>query len=282
LSYDPGERHRKIETLVIQKRIGGDLRKYYRFRHDRWYGGVITADCAGCGLICKFCWVRQESILEGRGEGEFLSPQEAAEKILKLMKENKINQGRISGGEPTIGRAHLLQILNILQRRRVRFILETNGILIGEDETYAQELAVFPFVHVRVSLKGCNEEEFSRLTGADPKGFHLQIAALRNLVKAGVSVHPAVMLSFSGREATDQLYHTIWKIDPRLHSEIEKEEVILYPHVLEKLKRANLHYHSGHIPEKTGGTRENGEREEKEKTRDEDRGASRKIITKKQ
>jgi len=282
LSYDPVERHRKIEAHVIQKRIGGDLKKYYRFRHDRWYGGVITADCAGCGLICKFCWVRQESILEGRGVGEFLSPQEVAEKILKLMKENKINQGRISGGEPTIGRAHLLQILNVLQRRRVRFILETNGILIGEDETYAQELAVFPFVHVRVSLKGCTEEEFSRVTGADPKGFHLQIAALRNLVKAGVSVHPTVMLSFSGREATDQLYHTIWKIDPRLHSEIEKEEVILYPHVLEKLKRANLHYHSGHIPEKTGGTRGNGEREEKEETRNEDRGASRKIITKKQ
>ena len=65
MSYDPVERHRKIEAHVIQKRIGGDLKKYYRFRHDRWYGGVITADCAGCGLICKFCWVRQESILEG-------------------------------------------------------------------------------------------------------------------------------------------------------------------------------------------------------------------------
>jgi len=263
LSYDPVERHRKIESIVIQKRIGGDLKKYYRFRHDRWYGGVITADCAGCGLICKFCWVRQESILEGRGEGEFLSPEAAAEEILKLMKYKKINQGRISGGEPTIGRRHLLRILNVLQHRRVRFILETNGILIGEDETYAQELAVFPFVHVRVSLKGCTEEEFSRLTGADPKGFHLQLAALRNLMKAGVSVHPAVMLSFSGREATDQLYHTIWKIDPRLHSEIEKEEVILYPHVLEKLKREKLHYHSGHVPEKAGGPRkERGSRSE--------------------
>ena len=260
MSYDPIDRHGKIESLVVRKKIGGDLRKYYRFRHDRWYGGIITADCAGCGLTCKFCWVHQESILEGRGEGEFLRPEEAGEKILKLMKEKKINQVRISGGEATIGRGHLLKVLNVLQYRRVRFILETNGILIGEDETYAQDLALFPFVHVRVSLKGCNEEEFSRLTGSDPRGFHLQLAALRNLVKAGVSVHPAVMLSFSGREATDQLYHTIWKIDPRLHSEIEKEEVILYPRVLEKLKRANLHYYSGHVPKKTGGKSENGEK----------------------
>ena len=101
-----------------------------------------------------------------------------------------------------------------------------------------------------VSLKGCNEEEFSLLTGGDPKGFHLQLAALRNLIKAGVSAHPAVMLAFSGREATDQFYHTIWKIDPRMHSEIEREELILYPHVLEKLKRAKLQYYSGHTPKK--------------------------------
>jgi len=253
MPYDPVERHGRIENLVVQKRIGGDLRKYYRFRHDRWYGGIITADCAGCGLTCRFCWVRSESLLEGQGRGEFLTPNQAAEKLLNLMKEKKIRQCRISGGEPTLGRKHLLDFLNALQNKRVNFILETNGILIGADETYAQELAFFPFVHVRVSLKGCSEEEFGRLTGADPKGFQLQLAALRNLKKAGVSAHPALMFSFSGREAIDQLYNTIWKIDPRMHSEIEREEVILYPHVMEKLKRANLSYHSGHIPEKKRG-----------------------------
>jgi len=250
LSYDPVERHRKIEHAVIQERVGGDLKKYYRFRRDHWYGGVITADCAGCGLTCKFCWVRKESILEGREGGEFLKPEEVAHRILELMKQKKINQGRISGGEPTIGRRHLIQFLNVLQRRRVRFILETNGILIGEDEAYAQELAQFPFLHVRVSLKGCTESEFAVLTGSDPKGFHLQLNALRNLKKAGVSAHPSVMLSFSGREEIDRLYSTIWKIDPILHSEMEKEEVILYPYVVERLLRAGLEYYSGHLPEK--------------------------------
>ena len=247
--YDPVERHRQIENLVVRKRVGGDLKKYYRFRQDRWYGGIITADCAGCGLTCKFCWVRSESLLEGRGKGDFFTPDQVAEKILKFTKEKKIHQVRLSGGEPTIGWEHLLKLLNALQNKRVRFILETNGILLGEHETYARELALYPFLHVRVSLKGCTEEEFSRLTGADSKGFRLQLAALANLVKAGVSTHPAVMLSYSGREAIDGLYHTIWKIDPRMHSEIEREEVILYPHVLEKLRRANLEYYSGHFPE---------------------------------
>jgi uncharacterized Fe-S cluster-containing radical SAM superfamily protein len=38
LAYDPVERHQKIEKLVIRSKVGGDLKKYYRFRHDRWYG----------------------------------------------------------------------------------------------------------------------------------------------------------------------------------------------------------------------------------------------------
>lgn len=249
MSYDAVKRHREIETLVIRKRIGGDLRKYYRFRHDRWYGGIITADCAGCGLACRFCWVRSDALREGRGKGEFLSPEEVAGRLLKMTQEKKIHQVRISGGEPTIGRQHLLQVLNALRYKRVHFVLETNGILLGEDETYAQDLAQFPFVHVRVSLKGSTEEEFTRLTGAERQGFHLQLAALRNLVKAGVSAHPAVMTSFSGQEEIDRLYHTIWKIDPRMHSEVEREEVILYPQVLEKLKRAELEYRTGHFPE---------------------------------
>jgi hypothetical protein len=35
-----------------------------------------------------------------------------------------------------------------------------------------------------------------------------------------------------------------------MQSEIEREEVILYPHVLEKLKAAGLRYYSGHKPDR--------------------------------
>jgi uncharacterized Fe-S cluster-containing radical SAM superfamily protein len=250
MSYNPVARHREIEARVIQKRVGGDAKKYSRFRHDRWYGGIITADCIGCGLTCRFCWVRDERLLSGESGGDFFSAGQVAETFLKMAMEEKIRQVRISGGEPLIGRVHLLKILSALQHKKIHFILETNGILLGEDESYAQDLALFPFVHVRVSLKGANEEEFARLTGADSKGFQLQLAGLNNLVKAGVSVHPAVMASFSGKESLDKLYNLIWKINPRMQSEIEREEVILYPHVLEKLKAAGVRYYSGHKPER--------------------------------
>ncbi|MBP1712545.1 MAG: molybdenum cofactor biosynthesis protein [Deltaproteobacteria bacterium] len=246
MSYDPVGRHKETEARVIQKKVGGDLKKYSRFRHDRWYGGIITADCVGCGLTCRFCWVRDERLLSGESGENFFSADQVAETFLRMAMEKKIRQVRISGGEPLIGKDHLLKILNALQHKKIHFILETNGILLGEDESYARDLALFSFVHVRVSLKGASEGEFARLTGADPKGFQLQLAGLNHLVKAGVSVHPAVMASFSEKESMDKLYNLIWKINPRMQSEIEREEVILYPHVIEKLKTEGIRYNSGH------------------------------------
>jgi hypothetical protein len=59
-----------------------------------------------------------------------------------------------------------------------------------------------------------------------------------------------VMISFSGKESIDKLYSLIWKIDPRIHSEIEREEVILYPYVMERLKASGLRYYSGHMPDR--------------------------------
>jgi L-rhamnose mutarotase len=58
------------------------------------------------------------------------------------------------------------------------------------------------------------------------------------------------MASFSGKESLDKVYNLIWKINPRMQSEIEREEVILYPHVLEKLKAAGVRYYSGRKPER--------------------------------
>ena len=248
MSYDPVQRHRDLESLIVRKRIGGDQRKYYGFRHDSTHGGIITADCAGCALECKFCWTRTGQCADDPEGGEYLGPGEVGDRILALMRTARVNQTRVSGGEPTIGRPHLLGVLNHLRYRRVRFVLETNGILIGHDETYAQDLADFPFLHVRVSLKGCSEEEFGRLTGADPKGFLLQLAALRNLVNAGISAHPAVMSSFSHPAAIDRFYSTIWKIDPRMHSEVEKELVVPYPYPRAYAKPAPLPPDRGRPP----------------------------------
>ncbi|MDI6890889.1 MAG: hypothetical protein QMC83_08140 [Thermodesulfovibrionales bacterium] len=128
------------------------------------------------------------------------------------------------------------------------FILETNGIPIGNDESYAKELSRFPNLYVRVNLKGTCEEEFSRLTGAVPEGFQIQINALENLMKHRVNVHPARMISFIPEENIRALKKRLKAINPAFE-DFEVEELILYPSVEERLERLKVSYITGYTPE---------------------------------
>lgn len=161
--------------------------------------------------------------------GSFYSPEAVARKLIAIAKKKKLRQLRISGNEPTLCRKHLIRVLELIPENYL-FILETNGILIGNDITYAQELSKFSNLYVRVSLKGANEEEFSRLTGAIREGFQLQLGALENLTKYKVNVHPACMVSFSTPENITSLRKRLTAINQKFGN-FEVEELILYPSV---------------------------------------------------
>ena len=250
LSYDPVQRHLAIEKLVVREGLEGQEKKYYRVRPARWYGGIITADCVGCGLLCKFCWVSDEVMNRPAEAGKFYTPDEIAHGLVTLAKKRGLRQLRVSGGEPTIGKPHLLQLLDRLKREDCLFILETNGILIAHDESYAEELSRYDFVHVRVSLKGCNEEEFCMLTGAKPDGFKLQLKSIEKLVEADVSCHPSIMTSFSHRKALEMLIKRLGGISSEVVREVEIEELILYPHVTNRIRKYGLKYYSAYKPER--------------------------------
>lgn len=149
---------------------------------------------------------------------------------------------RISGNEPTLARDHLIRVLEQIPFG-YKFVLETNGILIGDDLSYARELSRFPFLCVRVSLKGTNEEEFSRLTGADPRAFLLQIKALENLIEAGARAYPAVMVSFSPPENIGSLRERL--ADAGV-DEMEFEEPVFYGEVEKRLGKAGIPCVAGH------------------------------------
>jgi uncharacterized Fe-S cluster-containing radical SAM superfamily protein len=241
--YDPIKRSEEAAKVVLRN----DLRKYHRFRPARFYGGIATADCLGCCLRCIFCWSWPQGISPERF-GQFYSPQQVAQRLTKIARNKGFRQMRISGNEPTIAREHLIKVLAHIPKD-ILFILETNGILIGHDKAYADELARHENIYVRISLKGCNEEEFSELTGADPKGFGLQLQALENLLRAGVNVHPAVMVSFSPLENVEALRRRLGKID-RDFEDIEIEELVLYGDVEPRLKSARIACSKAFHPDK--------------------------------
>ncbi len=240
--YDPIEMAATTRDIVCR----GDRRKYYRFRPARFYGGIATADCVGCCLRCVYCWSWRE-VTNPERSGEWHSPGQVANILAGIAGRKGYRRLRISGNEPTIGREHLVEVLSRIPKDLL-FILETNGILPGADPEYAEELSRFPNLHVRVSLKGTCEEEFSRLTGAVPEGFRWQLKALENLLRRNVSVHPAVMTSFSTPGNISALRKRLRSIHPAL-ADFEVEELILYPAVAERIRKLNLPYYTAHRPD---------------------------------
>jgi uncharacterized Fe-S cluster-containing radical SAM superfamily protein len=218
---------KEAKKIVTQ----GNQRKYYRFRKAPFYGGIATADCVGCNLRCVFCWA-QNVVQNPQKFGKFYLPEIVAQKLIQIAKDGKFNKVRISGNEPTIAKEHLFEVLKLIPKELI-FILETNGILIGADRNFAKELAQFKNLHVRVSLKGTTENEFEKLTLADGKFFNLQLKALENLKKEGVSCHPALIEI--AKEKREELLQKLKKIDPSF--ELEIEPLILYPKVKKNLKK---------------------------------------------
>lgn len=144
----------------------------------------------------------------------------------------------------------MFRLLELVEQSNYNFILETNGILIGYDPSYARELSKFSCIHVRVSLKGVNSQQFFMLTGANPEAFSLQIKALKNLLDYGVSCHPAVMSSFSSKAEFQSLLNLLGEVDKKLVKEVEEEYVFLYPHVVERLKKSGIKPKIAYTPDK--------------------------------
>ena len=66
-------------------------------------------------------------------------------------------------------------------------------------------------------MASIDENDFTRLSGAEPPGFKLQIQAIKNLVHFHVTTHPAVMVSFSGPEDINALKRRLREIHEDSH-----------------------------------------------------------------
>lgn len=226
---DPLKRTEEIEKDVCRNLE----KKYFRFRATKFYGGISTADCVGCNIVCLFCWNFNRN-QRYKQIGNFYSPEEVSKKLIEIADENGYEKLRITGGEPTLGREHLLEVLERIPEN-YRFILETNSILLGANKNYVKELSSYNNLHVRVSLKGSNKEEFSKLTQAEPKYFNLQLKALENLKDENIRYHASVM---SLKDDLSDLKQKLVEIDPSIW--LEKEELKLYSTVKKRMKKAGL------------------------------------------
>jgi uncharacterized Fe-S cluster-containing radical SAM superfamily protein len=237
MPFDPIEHSAKIEQVVMS----GDKRRYNRFRAAPYYGGIATADALGCNLLCAYCWNYFRNLHPDRS-GRFYSPKEVAGNLLRIAQKKGFHLYRMTGSEPVLGERslqHLLEIIKLVSQgdSAARFILETNGLILGYHPEFCERLPKEGLM-VRVAIKGADEESFEKITGAKGEFLVYQIKCLKFLEEAGIESWPAFMGDlFSGPE--------IKKLKNRLKSEgitaeLEIERLERYPYVMEQLRKRKI------------------------------------------
>jgi uncharacterized Fe-S cluster-containing radical SAM superfamily protein len=96
---------------------------------------------------------------------------------------------------------------------------------LGNDKVFAEKLAPYKNLHVRVSIKGTSQEEYHKLTDAIPESYELPFRALKHLIDAGVSCNACVMISFSDEEGIRKVERKLFETHPGLLKALEKERI---------------------------------------------------------
>lgn len=250
--YNPLELANATEKIVTKEGAEGLERKYVNIYSAPVYGGIATGYGVGCCLRCIYCWTNWSRDFP-EFYGRFYSPAEIAEALLKSAQAGinapgweqyrhlKVKKLRISGCEPTIGRRHLIRLLEYLAPTGYPFYLETNGVLLGAEPDYVEELSKFKkCIYVRVSFKAANPEGFTARTGAIGEFYELPFKALKMLLLKGIFARAAAMTDsrIMPPKEREILIKKLTEIDPgaKYAETLEEENLDPYDTTMKRLK----------------------------------------------
>ncbi|MFX0183805.1 MAG: radical SAM protein [Candidatus Hodarchaeota archaeon] len=251
--FNPLELAEKTEKIVTRTGSNGLERKYVSIYSAPVYRGIATGYAVGCCLRCIYCWGNWSRDFP-ENYGKFYSPKQLAEELFKAADEGitapgwqsfrdiKVEKLRLSGSEPTLGKGHLLGLLPyVMNSKYPLFILETNGLILGNDKDYIDKLAEFKDkLYVRVSFKAATPETFTRLTGAKGEFYSLPFTALKSLLDAGIYTRAAAMTDpkVMSKEERNTLIAMLDEIDPSVNysTTLEEEQIDGYNTTYDRLK----------------------------------------------
>jgi uncharacterized Fe-S cluster-containing radical SAM superfamily protein len=234
--YDPIALGTATEKVVVD----GNRRKYVQLgRTLRFYGGTTSATEVGCNLRCKFCF-SDKPVWKPKKTGEFYTPQQVFDGLAANARKYGHQTISASASEGTLGRQHLYELLDLVEQSEFVYILETNGMTLGDDPEFARSLSKYKNLHVRVSIKGCNKDEFHRLTGARKSAYQLPFRALKHLIDASVSCNACVSVSFSDANGINEIKGRLASIHVGILKSLELEKIKLFPKVRKRLAKEGL------------------------------------------
>ena len=234
--YDPIALAAATEKVAVD----GTRRKYVQLgRPLRFYGGTTSATEVGCNLRCKFCF-SDKPVWKPQKTGKFYTPQQVFDGLAKSARKHGHTIISASASEGTIGREHLMELLDLVEKSEFVYVLETNGMILGNDPEYAQALASYTRLHVRVSIKGDSPEQYHELTGAHPDSYEFPYKALGYLIEAGVSCNACLMASFSDDAGINRVKQRLMDVHPGILKSLEIEKITMFPKVAERLSAKGL------------------------------------------
>ena len=170
--------------------ISPDIKPYYPLRQLYFY---LTSDC---NLRCRHCWIEPHYLAEAKASS-YLDPV-LFSKILDEAGPLGVNGVKFTGGEPLL-HPQIGALLASVQKRGLRLVVETNGILCSAE--IAEQISSVGNAFVSVSIDSPDPEVHEWLRGK--KGcFDETIAGVQNLVRVGL--HPQIIMTIMRRNK-DQL-----------------------------------------------------------------------------
>jgi SynChlorMet cassette radical SAM/SPASM protein ScmF len=145
----------------------------------------------GCNLRCRHCWLEPP---HQSGKKQFPSlDSDLFRSIIRQARPLGLASVKLTGGEPLM-HPRIGEILSILRDEKLRFNVETNGVLCTPE--LAHELVRSGMFHVSVSLDGADADTHEWVRGV--KGcFEAALQGVRNLVAAGI--RPQVIMTLMRR-----------------------------------------------------------------------------------
>ncbi len=138
-----------------------------------------------CNLHCPICYANS-NIEHNNKKNKDASLEELSISLEKLMQHSGSVNVQLSGGEPTV-RQDLPQIITLTKGKGFNFVqLNTNGLRLGNEESYAKKLKDAGLSLVYLQYDDTNDATYLKLRGKACAKDKEQ--ALQNCIKAGLSV----------------------------------------------------------------------------------------------
>jgi uncharacterized Fe-S cluster-containing radical SAM superfamily protein/putative sterol carrier protein len=226
-------------SKAVEKQICKGRDRYYAyFGCTPFIGGMSRGFTCGCNFKCVFClspfrdfangetrFILSSLYKEIKRTRGFYSPEEVIERLVSNENSKKMDEIAMFDGvkpkiskykyidvgyaEITIGREHLLGLCKAAAKTDYKFVVETNGFLIGYESDYAQALAPYKDnILVRVGVKAGTSSMMEKLVGIKGSSVEYTFKGIENLCNVGIQPDVAIMY------------------DPRIYPESEKEIMI--------------------------------------------------------